>query len=152
MNLKYVEESSIAEHLNQIQKIVTQLATMKMTLDGELQTLLFFSSLPDSWKTLIVFLSNLAPDGVVTMDIITFALLNEEVRRKSSDMSSFDALIAEKQGRSMDQNPGMHDSSRGRSKSKDRGNCHHCGKSGHIKKYCYALKKELREKKKAEKK
>ncbi|KAF8413693.1 hypothetical protein HHK36_001685 [Tetracentron sinense] len=67
VNLKYKEGNSIAEHLNEIQSIVNQLTSMEMVLDDELQALLLLSSLPDSWETLVVSLSNSAPDGIVTM-------------------------------------------------------------------------------------
>lgn len=102
VNLKYVEGSSIAKHLNEMQKIMNQLAARRMTLDSEMQALLLLSSLPDSWEALVISLSDSVPDGVVTMDIVTSTLLNEEDRRKSSGMSSSDALVAEKRGRSLD--------------------------------------------------
>lgn len=56
---------------------------MKTTLDDKLQALLLLISLLDSWETLMISLSNLAHDDIVTMDIVTSTLLNEEVRRKS---------------------------------------------------------------------
>ena len=60
---------------------------MKMSLDDELQALLLLSSLPESWETLVVSLSNSAPDGIVTMSQVTSSLLNKELRRKSSATS-----------------------------------------------------------------
>ena len=61
---------------------MNQLAAMKITFDHELQALLLLSSLPESWETLMVTVSNSAPDGVVTMSQVTSNLLNEETRRK----------------------------------------------------------------------
>ena len=87
VNLKYREGASIAEHLNEMQSITNQLSSMKMSLDDELQALLLLSSLPESWETLVVSLSNSAPDGIVTMSQVTSSLLNEELRRKSSATS-----------------------------------------------------------------
>ena len=46
---------------------MNQLAAMKITFDDEFQSLLLLSSLPESWETLVVTVSNSAPDGVVTM-------------------------------------------------------------------------------------
>ena len=81
VNSKYKEGTSIAEHLNEIKSIVNQLTAMKITFDDELQALLLLSSLPESWETLVVTVSNSAPDGVVTMSQVTSSLLNEETRR-----------------------------------------------------------------------
>ncbi|CAL9119146.1 unnamed protein product, partial [Musa textilis] len=75
---------------------------MKISLDDELQALLLLSSLPESWETLVVSLSNSAPYGIVTMSQVTSSLLNEELRRKNSAASQIDsqALISENRGRS----------------------------------------------------
>ncbi|KAL6211098.1 hypothetical protein ACLB2K_016326 [Fragaria x ananassa] len=51
VNLKYKGETSINEHLNEMQSIVNQLSSMNMALDDELQALILLSSLPDLWET-----------------------------------------------------------------------------------------------------
>ncbi|CAL9003904.1 unnamed protein product [Prunus brigantina] len=43
---------------------------MKMVLDDELPALVLLNFLPDSWDTLVVSLSNSAPQGVLTLDIV----------------------------------------------------------------------------------
>ena len=48
VNLKYKDGRNVAEHLNNFQNLINQLATMNMVLDDELQALLLLSSLPDS--------------------------------------------------------------------------------------------------------
>ena len=78
---------------------MNQLAAMKITFDDELQAFLLLSSLPESWETLLVIVSNSAPDGVVTMSQVTSSLLNEETRRKSSGSSHSEALVMENWGR-----------------------------------------------------
>ena len=55
---------------------------MKINLDDEVQALLLLSSLPDSWNTLVVSLSNSSPDGKLTLEMVKNNLLNEEARRK----------------------------------------------------------------------
>lgn len=55
---------------------------MKLLLDDEVQTLLVLSSLPDSWKTLMVSLSNLASNSVMTMDMVKDNIFNEEAKKK----------------------------------------------------------------------
>jgi len=59
---------------------MNQLSSMKMSLEDELYTLLLFNSLPDSWETFMVYLSNSALDGIVTMSLAISSLLNEELR------------------------------------------------------------------------
>ena len=90
VNLKYKEGRSITEHTNEFQGLVDQLVTMKIILNDELQALLFLSSLPDSWETLVVLVNNSAPNMKLT--------LNEESRRKSVKTipSESDALVLEK--------------------------------------------------------
>lgn len=147
VNLKYKEGSSIAEHLNEMQSVINQLSSMKMTIDDEMQALLLLSSLPDSWETLVVSLSNSAPDGVVTMSLVTSSLLNEELRRKALGPSHSQALITENRGRSKSYDRGPRSNSRPRSKSRSRGIiCYHCNKRGHVRRDCRKLKKEIEEK------
>ena len=52
-----------------------------MMVDVELQALLLLSSLLESWDTLVVTLSNSAPEGKLTMDTVSDSLLGEEARR-----------------------------------------------------------------------
>ncbi|RVW14266.1 Retrovirus-related Pol polyprotein from transposon TNT 1-94 [Vitis vinifera] len=157
VNSKYKEGTPIAEHLNEIKSIVNQLAAMKITFDDELQALLLLSSLPESWETLVVTVSNSTPDGVVTMSQVTSSLLNEETRRKSSGSSHSEALVIENRGRGRSKSKASHnrDKSRGRSSSisKKDVECYYCHKKGHMKRECRKLKfKEQNKEKNSEKK
>ncbi|VFQ60569.1 unnamed protein product [Cuscuta campestris] len=80
---------SVVEHLNDFQGLINQLSSMKLVLDDELQVLLLLSSLPESWETLVVSLSNSAPEGKLTMDVVKSSLLNEEARRRDLSSSSY---------------------------------------------------------------
>ena len=104
---------------------------MKMNIDDEMQASLLLNSLPDSWETLVVTVSNSAPNGILTMEIVRDSLLNEEARRKEKGESSFGELVTKKQGkwekqerrgRSQSRNP---HGSRGRSKSRKNIKCYH---------------------------
>ena len=79
---------------------------MKMKIEDELQALLLLSSLPDSWDTLVISLSNSAPNGKLTMDMVKDSLFNEEARRKEQGISSeTEALVTENRGRGKNRGP-----------------------------------------------
>ena len=80
VNLKLKGGKSVSEHLSDFQDIINKLTTMKVVLDDELQALFLLSSLPDSWETLVVTISNSAPDGVLSLDVIKDSVFNEEIR------------------------------------------------------------------------
>jgi len=81
INLKYKDDSSIAEHLNNFQDMVNKLTTIEIVLDDELLALSLLNSLLDNWETLVVFVSNFT-NGKLTFDMVKDNLLNEETRRK----------------------------------------------------------------------
>ena len=146
VKLEYKDGQSMIEHLNNFKGIVNQLNKVDMKVEDEMQALLLLSSLPESWDTLVVTLSNSAPEGKLTMDTVTDSLLNEEVRRKERGSSSYsEANIVDRRGReeTRGQNRSRgRDQSRGRSKSRPRVTCYYCGKQGHMKSECRFFKKD----------
>lgn len=144
MNLKYKDGSSVAEHLNVFQDLVNQLSTMELVFDDEVQALFLLSSLPDSWETMVVTLSNTAPNGKLTLNIVKEIMFNEETKRKQSGASSSQVLVTENRGRSKSKGPKGRGKSQERYKSKEKGKfkCFHCGGEGHMKRNCRQLKKE----------
>ena len=152
--LEYRDGTSVIEHLNVFQCHINQLSAMKINFEDEVQALLLLSSMPDSWNTLVVSLSNSAPDGKLTLEMVKNSMLNEEARKKEKgDASSSDAYVAETHGKN--ENRGCSNTRfqqgkskpRGRSKSKQRKDitCFHCGNPGHIKSECRKYKRELAE-------
>nr|AAW22872.1 hypothetical protein [Solanum lycopersicum] len=108
------------------------------------------SSLPDSWETLVVSISNSAPDGTISLDVIKESMFNEELRRKEMRVDISQALVVENRGRSKSRGPKGRGKSKYRSKSKDGRDptiCHYCSKQGHIQNVCYKLKRDHRNKK-----
>lgn len=82
-NLKMKEGASVAEHLNEFDVITSQLASVKITLDDEIRTIILMCSMPDSWENLIVAIITLAPEGTLKFDNVGSSLMNEELQRKS---------------------------------------------------------------------
>ncbi|GFZ19756.1 hypothetical protein Acr_28g0004610 [Actinidia rufa] len=98
VNLKLQRETTVAEHTSEFQNLVNQLTSVDLQFDNEMQALLLLSSLPESWETLVVSLSNLALNGKLTTSMVMDALFNEEARRRemgSTDQSESQALVLE---------------------------------------------------------
>ena len=141
VKLEYKDYRSMVVHLNDFQGLINQLSAMSMSPDDELHALLLLSCLPESWDTLVVSLSNSAPEGKLSMDMVKVALLNEEARRK--DLSGFNhskanVILDSSKGRAKNKDFSHNrDKSRGRSKSKFKGKiiCHYYHNPSHIKKF-----------------
>ncbi|KAA8529366.1 hypothetical protein F0562_033835 [Nyssa sinensis] len=118
VNMKFKEGGPIADHLNKFQSVVNQLATMKMVIEDELQALLLLSSLPDSWETLVVTVSNSTPNGKLSMGQVSCSLFNEETRRKLAGTDNAQALVSENRGRSKNRGYKGRGKSKGRSQSR----------------------------------
>ena len=119
VNLKLKGGKSVSEHLSDFQDIINKLTTMKVVLDDELQALFLLSSLPDSWETLVVTISNSDPDGVLSLDVIKDSMFNEEIRRKEMGVDNSHALVVENRGRGKSRGPKGRGNSKERSKSND---------------------------------
>ena len=88
----------------------------------------------------MVPLGNSAPEGKVTLAMVINSLFNEEIRRKNFLGNDTHALVTENRGRRKSRRPYGHNKSRGRSKSRGKIKCYHCGKIGHMKRNCKILK------------
>ena len=101
MNLKYKEGISISDHLNDFQGLRDQLSQMGIKFDDEVLGLWLLNTLPDSWETFRVSITNSSPDGVVSLENVKSSVLNEEMRRKAHGTSSHsEVLVTEIRGRS----------------------------------------------------
>lgn len=142
--LRYTDGDNMSEHLSTFQGLLNQAVKLKLNLDDEVQALLLFSSLPDSWETLVVSISNSTPNGVLTLAQVKEALMNEGLRRKEKGIESeTQALILEKEDRWRSKNrESQHEDDRDMSKSRKNIKCYHCQKLGHYKNQCRLLKRE----------
>ncbi|GFZ06118.1 hypothetical protein Acr_18g0002880 [Actinidia rufa] len=116
-----------------------------------MHALLLLSSLLESWETLMVSLSNSAPNGKLTTSMVMDALFNEEARRRemgSTDQSESQALVSEEsRERGRGQGRGHHrGTEKGRWRSQARGctvRCFYCDQEGHIKRDCPKYKAQV---------
>ncbi|KAJ4718977.1 Retrovirus-related Pol polyprotein from transposon TNT 1-94 [Melia azedarach] len=152
MSLKYRDGKPMTDHLNAFQGIINQLAGMNIKFEDEVQGLWLLGTLPDSWETFRMSLSNSALDGIITMELAKNSVLNEEDRRKSQGSSQSDILIIEKRGRSKSRGPKNRDKSKSKTNKFANVECYYCGLKGHIKKYCRQLKRDNKKDKRKEKK
>nr|XP_040249189.1 uncharacterized protein LOC120966742 [Aegilops tauschii subsp. strangulata] len=152
--LEYRDGTSVIEHMNVFQCHINQLSPLKINFEDEVQALLLLSSMPDSWNTLVVSLSNSAPDGKMTLEMVKNSMLNEEARKKEKgDASSSDAYVAETHGKNENRGHSNTRFQQGKNKSRERSksklrkdiSCFHCGNPGHIKSECRKYKRELAE-------
>ena len=143
MSLKYQDEIAMTDHLKIFQRIINQLTRMNIKFEDEVQGLWLLSTLSDSWETFRTSLSNSAPDGVMTMDLLKNSILNKEMRRKSQGSSSrSDVLAIERMGRNKTRGPKNKERNKSGSNRFVNYECHHCGMKGHINKYCRKLKRD----------
>ncbi|RDY00404.1 hypothetical protein CR513_16425, partial [Mucuna pruriens] len=78
----------------------------------------------------MVFITNSAPNGVISLQMVKGSVFNKEMRRKAQ---------VRKKGR---------ENSKSKSKSRYKNvKCHYCHKTGHIQKHCFLWKKENKGKK-----
>ncbi|KAK9119320.1 hypothetical protein Scep_017413 [Stephania cephalantha] len=149
VNMKYKDGRSMIEHLNDVEDLINQLSAIKIVFEDELHALLILSSLPESWETLVVSLSNSAPGGVLSLSMVRDSLYDEETRRKDKEIDTSQALVTTEEHRGISISRGPRGRSKFRDESQTKGKfaCFHYGKEGHIKRNCKVWKREQNDEK-----
>lgn len=144
--MKMAKGSSVVNHLNDFNTVTSQLSSLKVVFDDEIRALLILSSLPESWNSLVMAISNsIFGSNTLKFDDVVGVILSEEMRRKSTNETSTsdNVLSVDDKGRSKERgkNPSDQEKSQGRSKSKGREiGWWYCGKQSYIKKNCWSFK------------
>ncbi|KAE8655918.1 NAC domain-containing protein 48 [Hibiscus syriacus] len=83
-NLRMAERASVAQHLNELNTITTQLSSVEIEFDDEVRALILLSSLPDSWNVTVTAISNSSGNSKLKFDDVIDLVLSEEIRRRES--------------------------------------------------------------------
>ena len=86
-NLKMVEGTLVAQHLNEFNTITSQSSSMEIDFDNEIRALIVLTSLPNSWEAMKMAVSNFAGKSKLKYDIRDF-ILSEEVRRRDAGINN----------------------------------------------------------------
>jgi hypothetical protein len=133
----------VTEHLNAFNTLMSQLGYVDITITEEDKCITLLCYFPDSWDNLVVTIGSTTQSTLKYEDVVA-SLLSKEMRQKSMDGHSTDALFI--RGRTQDKNPskpfGWRSKSIGRSKPprKSSRKCWKCGKTRHYKKDCKSKK------------
>ena len=89
-NLKMIERCSFMSHPSEFNMIVEQLTSIGIMFDDEVQALLILSQF-QNWQGSMTTVSNSARKDKIKMSEVVSLILTEEVRRKSTDLGSFNS-------------------------------------------------------------
>ena len=100
-NLKMVEGTLVAQHLNEFNTITNQLSSMEIVFDDEIRALIVLASLPNSCEAMRMAVNNSAGKSKLKYDNIQDLILSEEVHRRDARISNAQdqALVMENRGR-----------------------------------------------------
>jgi hypothetical protein len=94
---------SVTEHLNAFNTLVSQLVSVNITIAEKDKCITLLCSLLESWDNMVVAIGSTTQSALKYEDAVS-SLLSEEMRRKSMDSHSTDALFV--RGHTQDSNPG----------------------------------------------
>ena len=78
--MKMSKGGSVADHLNEFNTITSQLSYVKVNFDDEVRALLILWSMPKSWNSLVMAISNSVPSSNnLTFDDVVVIILSEEM-------------------------------------------------------------------------
>lgn len=124
-DLKLKDGQSVQKHVKALTEIFDELAIIGDPLDDESKVVHLLASLPDSYDMLVTALE--ASAEVPKLEVVTERLLHEESKRKDKD--------------TLETNVKAMTSNHGNPRKGPR--CYHCGKIGHVKRYCKELTKKF---------
>ena len=80
-NMKIGEGGSIENHLNEFNIVTSQFSSVQILFDEEVRALLILCSLPESWNSLVIDVSNsISSSNTLKFDEIIGIILSEDMR------------------------------------------------------------------------
>ncbi|XP_021769901.1 probable L-type lectin-domain containing receptor kinase S.5 [Chenopodium quinoa] len=83
-NLRMTDGGLVAQHFNELNSITTQLSSIKIDFEDEVQALILLSSLPDSWNATVTTVSSSSGSNKLKFNDVRDLVLSEEIRRRES--------------------------------------------------------------------
>ena len=90
-HLRMEDGDFVTDHLNTFNTLVSQLISIDIKMDEEDTCITLLCSLPNSWDNLVVAIGSITKFTLKFEDIVS-SLLSKEMRRKSMENHSIDAL------------------------------------------------------------
>ena len=79
-NMKMLEGGSVADHLNEFNMLTNHLSSVKVNFEDEVRALLILCSLPESWNSLVIVVSNYVPSSnTLKFDDVVGVILSKEM-------------------------------------------------------------------------
>ena len=82
-SLKMKESSGVTAHMNNFDNLFAQICAQRMQIDDEMKAIHFLCSLPPSWDTFCMDISNSAPNGTLVYNDVSLAIIGEISHCKS---------------------------------------------------------------------
>ncbi|VFQ98780.1 unnamed protein product [Cuscuta campestris] len=87
------EGSPVADHINEVNSILSRLSSVGMKFDDDTQAVILLSSLPDSWSGFVTTVTETAGTGNLKFDRIRDSVLGEDIRRRNASGGSTSGVI-----------------------------------------------------------
>ncbi|XP_056682874.1 uncharacterized protein [Spinacia oleracea] len=99
-NLRMTEGASVAQPLNELNSVTTQLSSVEIDFEDEVRALILLSSLPDSWSATVTAGCSSSGRNKSKFDDVRDLVLREEIQQRESDESSTSSVLhTESRGR-----------------------------------------------------
>ncbi|VFQ71852.1 unnamed protein product [Cuscuta campestris] len=142
--LQMAEEANFNGHLDEFNKITTELESIDVKIEEEDKALLLLASLPSSFDNIVTTL--LFGKETLKFDEVVAALLMNETRRGGNGVSNDgQALVAKGAGRERRRSKERGDASQRFKSSSKSFRCYYCDEEGHFKRDCPKRRKEKKD-------
>ncbi|VFQ72130.1 unnamed protein product [Cuscuta campestris] len=142
--LQMAEEANFNGHLDEFNKITTELESIDVKIEEEDKALLLLASLPSSFDNIVTTL--LFGKETLKFDEVVAALLMNETRRGGNEVSNDgQALVAKGAGRERGRSKERGGASQCFKSSSKSFRCYYCDEEGHFKRDCPKRRKEKKD-------